>query len=142
FFFITLKSPCLNIPQTFARLTKPCCIFLMGCWGVIRHIFVPVRIANAMNGKKAFAPRSAKIRITGLENYTRCGVALKLDLVANPGQLELERHAARSAAWLFVTKGCLKYSGDLVRVTQIINGGRNGIGDRRERFEKAKSVLV
>ncbi|ECF1929493.1 glycoside hydrolase family 19 protein, partial [Salmonella enterica subsp. enterica] len=21
----------------------------MGCWGVIRHIFVPVRIANAMN---------------------------------------------------------------------------------------------
>ncbi|EJX5072987.1 TPA: glycoside hydrolase family 19 protein, partial [Salmonella enterica subsp. enterica serovar Heidelberg] len=27
------------------------------------------------------------------------------------------------AAWLFVTKGCLKYSGDLVRVTQIINGG-------------------
>ncbi|ESC58323.1 hypothetical protein SEEN4900_20134, partial [Salmonella enterica subsp. enterica serovar Newport str. WA_14900] len=118
------------------RLTKPCCIFLMGCWGVIRHIFVPVRIANAMNGKKAFAPRSAKIRITGLENYTRCGVALKLDLVANPGQLELERHAARSAAWLFVTKGCLKYSGDLVRVTQIINGGRNGIGDRRERFEK------
>lgn len=39
------------------------------------------------------------IQITGLENYTRCGVALKLDLVANPGQLELERHAARSAAW-------------------------------------------
>lgn len=30
----------------------------------------------------------------------------------------------------------------LVRVTQIINGGHNGIGDRRERFEKAKSVLV
>lgn len=82
------------------------------------------------------------IQITGLENYTRCGVALKLDLVANPGQLELERHAARSAAWFFVTKGCLKYSGDLVRVTQIINGGQNGIGDRRERFEKAKSVLV
>ncbi|EDS7273654.1 glycoside hydrolase family 19 protein, partial [Salmonella enterica subsp. enterica] len=36
----------------------------MGCWGVIRHIFAPVRIANAMNSKKAFAPRPAKIRIT------------------------------------------------------------------------------
>ncbi|ECE0699859.1 glycoside hydrolase family 19 protein [Salmonella enterica subsp. houtenae] len=82
------------------------------------------------------------IQITGLENYTRCGVALKLDLVANPGQLELDRHAARSAAWFFVTRGCLKYPGDLVRVTQIINGGLNGIGDRRERFKKAKSVLV
>ncbi|MCV2963421.1 glycoside hydrolase family 19 protein, partial [Escherichia coli] len=30
----------------------------------------------------------------------------------------------------------------LVRVMQIINGGQNGIGDQRERFEKAKSVLV
>lgn len=40
-----------------------------------------------MNGNKAFAPRPAKIRITGLENYTRCGVALKLDLVANPDSL-------------------------------------------------------
>ncbi|EHL53892.1 hypothetical protein SEEM710_13891, partial [Salmonella enterica subsp. enterica serovar Montevideo str. ATCC BAA710] len=68
--------------------------------------------------------------------------ALKLDLVANPGQLELERNAARSAAWFFATKGCLKYSGDMVRVTQIINGGQNGFGDRRERYEKAKSVLV
>ncbi|EBY5589490.1 glycoside hydrolase family 19 protein, partial [Salmonella enterica subsp. enterica serovar Typhimurium] len=29
----------------------------MGCWGVIRRICVPVRIANTMNGKKAFAPR-------------------------------------------------------------------------------------
>ncbi|EHC91351.1 Lytic enzyme, partial [Salmonella enterica subsp. enterica serovar Rubislaw str. A4-653] len=36
----------------------------------------------------------------------------------------------------------LKYSGDMVRVTQIINGGQNGIGDRRERFEKAKWVLI
>ncbi|EBW5019164.1 glycoside hydrolase family 19 protein, partial [Salmonella enterica subsp. enterica serovar Typhimurium] len=24
----------------------------MGCWGVIRRICVPVRIANTMNGKK------------------------------------------------------------------------------------------
>ncbi|KAA0431000.1 glycoside hydrolase family 19 protein, partial [Salmonella enterica subsp. enterica serovar Typhimurium] len=31
--------------------------------------------------------------------------------------------AARSAAGRFATKGCLKYSGDLVRGTQIINGG-------------------
>ncbi|AXC85133.1 glycoside hydrolase family 19 protein [Salmonella enterica] len=81
------------------------------------------------------------IQITGLENYTRCGVALKLELVANPGQLELERHAARSAAWFFVTRGCLKYSGDLVRVTQIINGGQNGIDDRRVRYITASKVL-
>ncbi|HFS1701372.1 TPA: glycoside hydrolase family 19 protein, partial [Klebsiella pneumoniae] len=50
--------------------------------------------------------------------------------------------AARSAAWFYVSKGCLKYPGDLVRVTQIINGGQNGINNRRVRFLKAKSVLV
>ncbi|MBL3480207.1 glycoside hydrolase family 19 protein, partial [Klebsiella pneumoniae] len=42
----------------------------------------------------------------------------------------------------YVSKGCLKYPGELVRVTQIINGGQNGINNRRARFLKAKSVLV
>ncbi|ENI7525335.1 glycoside hydrolase family 19 protein, partial [Salmonella enterica] len=82
------------------------------------------------------------IQITGLNNYRDCGNGIKTELVAHPDLLEQDTYAARSAAWFFATKGCLKYSGDMVRVTQIINGGQNGIGDRRERFEKAKSVLV
>ncbi|MCL7695490.1 glycoside hydrolase family 19 protein, partial [Klebsiella pneumoniae] len=56
--------------------------------------------------------------------------------------LEKDINAARSAAWFYTSSGCLKYPGDLVRVTQIINGGQNGIDDRRARFLKAKSVLV
>ncbi len=72
----------------------------------------------------------------------KCGNALKLDLVSNPELLEKDINAARSAAWFYTSNGCLKYHGDLVRVTQIINGGQNGIDDRRARFLKAKSVLV
>ena len=82
------------------------------------------------------------IQITGRENYTKCGVVLKLDLVGNPAQLEEDANAARSAAWFYVTNGCLNYPGDLVRVTQIINGGQNGIDDRRARYAKAKAVIV
>ncbi|HAD0041010.1 endolysin [Salmonella enterica subsp. enterica serovar Typhimurium] len=82
------------------------------------------------------------LQITGRENYAKCGAALKLDLISTPELLTQEKHAACSAAWYFTLRGCLMYSGDVVRVTQIINGGQNGIGDRRERFEKAKSVLV
>lgn len=82
------------------------------------------------------------IQITGRENYAKCGTALKLDLVGNPAQLEDDVNAARSAAWFFVTSGCLNYPGDLVRVTQIINGGQNGIDDRRARYAKAKAVIV
>ncbi|HHR0649718.1 glycoside hydrolase family 19 protein [Klebsiella oxytoca] len=81
-------------------------------------------------------------QITFLDNYLRCGTALKLDLVSNPELLEKDINAARSAAWFYTSNGCLKYPGDLIRVTQIINGGQNGIDDRRARFLKAKSVLV
>ncbi|WP_447333626.1 glycoside hydrolase family 19 protein [Klebsiella quasipneumoniae] len=81
-------------------------------------------------------------QITFLDNYLRCGTALKLDLFSNPELLEKDINAARSAAWFYTSSGCLKYPGDLVRVTQIINGGQNGIDDRRARFLKAKSVLM
>ncbi|EOG2010615.1 glycoside hydrolase family 19 protein [Klebsiella oxytoca] len=82
------------------------------------------------------------IQITGLKNYLNCGNGLKVDLVTQPELLAQDECAARSAAWFYATNGCLKYPGDLVRVTQIINGGQNGIDDRRARFLKAKSVLV
>lgn len=82
------------------------------------------------------------LQITGRENYTKCGAALQLDLVSTPELLEQERHAARSAAWFYALRGCLTYSGDVVRVTQIINGGQNGIADRQVRFTRAKAALV
>ncbi|EPV6100148.1 glycoside hydrolase family 19 protein [Escherichia coli] len=82
------------------------------------------------------------IQITGLSNYRDCGNGLKVDLLENPDLLSQDSYAARSAAWFFSSKGCLKYSGDLVRVTQIINGGQNGIDDRKQRFEVARRVLL
>ncbi len=81
-------------------------------------------------------------QITGLSNYRNCGQALKLDLVTHPELLELDVYAARSAAWFYVSHGCLLYSGDVERVTLIINGGRNGLDKRRILFNLAKSVLV
>ncbi len=82
------------------------------------------------------------IQITGLTNYRDCGNGLKVDLVTQPELLAQDSYAARSAAWFFATKGCLKYTGDLARVTQIINGGKNGIDDRRARYITASKVLL
>lgn len=82
------------------------------------------------------------IQITGLDNYRRCGTALKLDLVSTPELLVSDIHAARSAAWFYASSGCLLHSGDIDRVTLIINGGRNGIDDRRARFAVAQAALV
>ncbi len=81
-------------------------------------------------------------QITGLSNYRKCGLALKLDLVTQPELLEQDENAARSAAWFFATSGCLVYSGDVERITIIINGGKNGLDDRCRRFNLAKAVLV
>lgn len=81
-------------------------------------------------------------QITGLSNYRTCGRALKLDLVTQPELLEIDENAARSAAWFYVSRGCLLHSGDVERVTLLINGGSNGLDKRRVLFNLAKSVLV
>ena len=82
------------------------------------------------------------IQLTGRTNYLNAGKALGLDFINQPELLGQDDPAARSAAWFFATKGCLKYTGDLVRVTQIINGGQNGIDDRRSRYLAAKKALA
>lgn len=82
------------------------------------------------------------IQITGHDNYRDCGAGLGADLILSPQLLEQDEYAARSAAWFFASKGCLKRSGDIKAVTKIINGGTNGLDDRKARYEKAKSVLV
>lgn len=81
------------------------------------------------------------IQITGLDNYRACGTALKLDLISNPDQLQSDVNAARSAAWFWQSRNCGQYADDIQRVTQLINGGNNGINDRKSRFELAKREL-
>ncbi|CCJ88134.1 Lytic enzyme [Cronobacter turicensis 564] len=61
--------------------------------------------------------------------------------MSTPELLSEEASAARSAAWFYTSKGCLKYPGDLLRVTQIINGGQSGMKDRQARYAAARRVL-
>jgi predicted chitinase len=45
------------------------------------------------------------VQTTWRENYWATGVALKLDLIANPDLLLVPEHAARALAWFFKIKG-------------------------------------
>lgn len=83
------------------------------------------------------------IQITGRANYAACGAALGVDLVGQPELLEKPEYAAGSAAWFWLQNNLNRFAdrGDFVGLTRAINGGTNGIVDRRALWVRAKDVL-
>lgn len=83
------------------------------------------------------------VQITGRYNYRDCGLALGVDLIANPELLESPELACRSAAWFWWSKGLneLADKGDFKLITRRINGGYNGYQDRLAYYERAQRVL-
>lgn len=84
------------------------------------------------------------IQITGRANYRSCGIALGIDLEAEPELLEQPDMACRSAAWWWQAHGlnALADKGDFVRITKTINGGTNGLVARQAYYIQAQRVLV
>jgi putative chitinase len=82
------------------------------------------------------------MQTTGLNNYMACGSVLKLDLVGHPELLQEDINGMRSAGWFWQSRNCGQYSDDIERVTLLINGGKNGLADRKERFERARQALT
>lgn len=75
------------------------------------------------------------IQLTGRFNYRKCGKALGVDLLNNPEWLERDKRVCmEAAAWFYNTR---TRGTDIVQVTRQINGGSNGLEDRRQRFERA-----
>lgn len=83
------------------------------------------------------------IQLTGRENYANCGQALGVDLIATPNLLTIPEYAALSAGWFWNRKqlNSLADSGDFDTMTKRINGGLNGLDDRKAKIAKALSIL-
>ncbi|KAF6661273.1 glycoside hydrolase family 19 protein [Enterobacteriaceae bacterium EKM102V] len=83
------------------------------------------------------------IQITGKANYAALEKQLGADVVANPDLLLGYRFAAMSAAAWWKNHGLneLADSDDVTRITRIINGGTNGLDDRKSRLSKSKGIL-
>lgn len=83
------------------------------------------------------------IQITGKTNYAALVKQLGADVVANPDLLLGYRFAAMSAAAWWKDNGLneLADSDDVIRITKIINGGTNGLDDRKSRLSKSKGIL-
>ena len=83
------------------------------------------------------------IQVTGRSNYKACGTELGLDLIAFPELLEQPLNAFRSAGWYWKSRNCnaLADSTDFIELTRAINGGLNGLDDRKAYYGRAKSVF-
>lgn len=86
------------------------------------------------------------IQITGRENYTAVSMALDIDALTNPEILEEPTYAAQSAAWYWNSRNLSSIAikntqAAFELVTRRINGGLNGLADRKKYWERAKKVL-
>lgn len=121
------------------------------------------RLGNTEPGDGPRYKGRGPIQITGRRNYGLCSMALFGDdtLLAMPELLEDPAHGCRSAAWFWrvgaglnlgsaaknygVPVGCdlndLADSGDFMGITLAINGGTNGLDDRRHYLARAQSAL-
>lgn len=118
---------------------------------------LPAKIANRVyasrmgNGDEAsgdgwkFRGRGI-LQVTGKDNYHECSQFIfgNDTLIENPDLLLQKQYALRSACW-FWTKNKLNAIADKADVTALtkrVNGGTNGLADRKERFTKALAILA
>lgn len=102
-----------------------------------------IDLGNTVPGDGSRYRGRGLIQITGRSNYARAAAALGVDVVAEPEMLETDGMAALSAAWWWSANGCnqLADAGNFDALTRRINGGLNGIEDRRRRHAIAVTAL-
>jgi len=84
------------------------------------------------------------IMVTGHDNYERAGLALGLPLLEHPELLEEPTYAAMSAAWYWSDHHLndLADVGDMRSLTRLINGGYNGLEDRKQLYQQALQAVA
>lgn len=93
------------------------------------------------------------IQITGRSNYTRFSqwafdhneATTPIFFVENPETLCEPRYAFLPAVWYWTIArpelGRLAANGDVTNVTKLINGGLNGVDDRRDRYRRCLDLI-
>lgn len=87
------------------------------------------------------------IQLTGRTNYTNYGNARHRDFVTGTNNLLLSTDANTAvdvSCWFWTQKNlnALADADDLNAITRKVNGGLNGLDDRKAHFQRAKCLLV
>lgn len=84
------------------------------------------------------------IQLTGKDNYSRYAAAAGMTLDQAVADLETLDGAIESACWYWATNKINEICdrNDIQLMTKRINGGYNGLADRKAKYEEAKLVLL
>lgn len=82
-------------------------------------------------------------QLTGRANYKKLGATLKLDLEFHPELASMPENSVRIALeyWRSRALNDLADQDDVIAITKKINGGKNGLEERINYLNKAKSLL-
>lgn len=84
------------------------------------------------------------IQLTGRDNYRRCGDAIGINLEEIPDLVaDNPKVAVQAAGWFWESNNLNQYADldNIEDITREINGGLNGLKERKDFLEKAKRVL-
>lgn len=102
-------------------------------------------LGNMQAGDGVLYKGRGLIQLTGRANYETFNDFLddNINVVAHPEKVEEPVLATLVAGWFWSRKGLNKLADkdDVVGVTKRVNGGTNGLEDRKEHLKRAKKVL-
>jgi len=101
-------------------------------------------LGNTKPGDGARYHGRGVIQLTGRANYTVYGAALGLDFVNDPDQVAKPKIGLLVACRYWSVNGlnALADADQLTKITRKINGGTNGIEDRKALIAKAKALIL
>lgn len=119
-----------------------------------RYAHNPEKLANFVYGGRSDLGNTAPgdgwtyrgrgyIQTTGRDNYSRAGVSIGQNLLLFPELLTRPPHAMRAAINYWNDRGLSHHADadDIEHITKKINGGLNGLADRKVYLERAKKAL-
>ena len=101
-------------------------------------------LGNTQTGDGARYHGRGIFQLTGRANYRRFGRIVGIDLEAEPERAKEPETSLRVALayWSERAINTAADADDIERVTKLINGGRNGLAERRRYLAKAKEVWL
>lgn len=100
-------------------------------------------LGNTQSGDGVRFKGRGLLQVTGRANYSACGAALGIDLIADPEFLERPIPACRSAAWFWKSRSLNRFadSNEFGTLSRAINGGYNGLDDRIAYWLRARQAF-